>query len=161
MFAVHYLDATGTARAEPAQFTDGNHVPLWLQAVRSALALVAEDPAVDPSRIAVVGISLGAFMALALGTDDSCPIKAIVDISGGLVDPWSERIDTTFPPTLILHGAADTVVPVTYARTLDARLTRLAVPHQTHILPGEGHWFTSAASLSLLGYIGQFLAAYL
>ena len=161
LFALHYLDSTGSLRAEPAQFTDGIHVPLWLDASQSALTLIANNPAVNPARLAIVGISLGAFMALALATDKTRPLKAIVEISGGLVPPWSDRIDRTFPPTLILHGTADTVIPVSFAQTLAAELTRLNVPHQSHILPGEGHWFTPAASLSLLRSIDQFLSAFL
>jgi carboxymethylenebutenolidase len=74
LFAVHYLEATGDLRAQPSQLTDGVHVPLWLEAARQALTLVAANPAVNPQRIGLVGISLGAFMSLTLGTDPKLPI---------------------------------------------------------------------------------------
>jgi carboxymethylenebutenolidase len=161
LFAVHYLEATGDLRAQPHQLTDDIHVPLWLAAARQALSLVASNPAVDPKRIALIGISLGAFMSLALGTDPTLPIRTIVDISGGLVPPWLDRATSTFPPTLILHGDHDTVVPVTHAHALDALLTRLNVPHQTKLLPGEGHFFSAPAQLQLLASIPPFLAHHL
>lgn len=161
LFAVHYLEATGDLRAQPLQLTDGVHVRLWLEAARHALAVVAANPAVDPARIALVGISLGAFMALALGTDSALPIRAIVDISGGLIAPWDAAATSAYPPTLILHGDHDTVVPVAHAHALDALLTRLDVPHQAKLLPGEGHFFSPPAQLQLLAAIPPFLAHHL
>jgi dipeptidyl aminopeptidase/acylaminoacyl peptidase len=161
LFAVHYLEATGDLRAQPAQLTDGIHVPLWLEAARQALQLIAANPAVDPARIALIGISLGAFMSLSLATDPTLPIRAVVDISGGLVPPWDAQATTNFPPTLILHGDHDTVVSVSHARALDTLLTRLNVPHQTKLLPGEGHFFSAPAQLQLLAAIPPFLAQFL
>jgi carboxymethylenebutenolidase len=161
LFAVHYLEASGDLRAQPSQLTDDIHVPIWLEAARQALKLVAANPSVDPHRIALVGISLGAFMSLSLGTDPTLPIRAIVDISGGLVSPWDAKATPNFPPTLILHGDHDTVVPVSHAHALDALLTRLNVPHQMKLLPGEGHFFSPPAHLQLLAAIPPFLAKHL
>jgi carboxymethylenebutenolidase len=165
VFAVHYLDATGDLRAAPAQLTDGIHVPLWLQAARDALSHIAAHPAIDPARIALLGNSLGAYMALALATEGKTSstllIRCLVDISGGLIPPWDALATSAFPPTLILHGDADTVVPIANARTLDALLTRLNVPHELRILRGEGHWFTPAADLKLFASIAPFLIKYL
>jgi len=167
VFAVHYLDATGDLRAAPAQLTDGIHVPVWLQAVRDALHHIAAHPAIDPTRIALLGNSLGAFMALALATETEAtdtsilPIRCLVDISGGLVPPWDALATPTYPPTLNVHGDADTVVPVASARSLDALLTRLNVPHELRILRGEGHWFSPAADIKLFASIVPFFAKYL
>src|SRR5580698_915980 len=65
VFALHYFDRTDTVRADLLKLTDGIHVPLWLATIREAIAHVARHPAVDPTRIALVGVSLGAFLALA------------------------------------------------------------------------------------------------
>ncbi len=62
---------------------------------------------------------------------------------------------------MILHGDHDTVVPVHHAHDLDKLLTRLNVPHQTKLLPGEGHFFSGPAQLQLLASIPPFLAKYL
>ncbi|MCU1252685.1 MAG: dienelactone hydrolase [Edaphobacter sp.] len=96
----------------PALIQDGIHVPLWLATATDALAHVAALPRVDPRRIALVEISLGAFISLALATEAK-PIRTVIDISGGLAEPWFTRATSTFPHTLILHGEADTTVPVT------------------------------------------------
>ena len=118
---------------------------------------MAARPAVDAARMALVGVSLGAFLSLALGTEAELPIQAIVDISGGLIAPWDARATAAFPPTLILHGTDDPVVPATNAHALDALLTQLGVAHELHLFPHEGHWFSTAAQLRLLGFIASFL----
>ena len=165
LFAIHYFDATGDTQAVPSQFADGVHIPLWLQAARDGLAHIASNPAIDPTRIALIGVSLGAFMSLTLGTEsgrNSHPkLRCIVDISGGLIPPWDAHATSAFPPTLILHGDSDTVVPVANALNLAALLTRLDVPHKLQTLPHEGHWFSPAATLRLVGAIAPFLGGYL
>ena len=159
LYAVHYFDRTHTARADAALLADGIHVPLWLDTLRDGLRHIAQRPHVDPQRIALVGISLGAFLSLALGTETSPDyrIRAIVDISGGLVQPYEANATAAFPPTLICHGEADTVVPPTYARSLDAVLTRLQVSHEMHLFPAESHWFSMPAQEQIFTFIAPFL----
>jgi len=166
LFAPHYFDRTNTERADLATITDGVHVPLWLDTLSTALDLIAARPSNDPARIALVGISLGAFLSLALGAINSAStdpslrkaIRCIIDLSGGLIEPFAAQATSAFPPTLILHGEADTIVPIHQARDLDAQLTRLNVPHETRILPNEGHWFSSPAQLQLLFAVAGFLS---
>ena len=179
IFAVHYFDRTGTTRADPALLRDGTHVPLWIDTIRDALEHIAtplgtqpyqaSGARIDPSRIALVGISLGAFLALGLVTQTptqsalirSASIRCIVDISGGLAPPFDTMATRDFPPTLILHGDVDPIVPVSNAHALDSLLTRLGVPHQLQILPGEGHWFSAASQARILTAIFVFLTHYL
>ncbi len=156
LYAVHYFDRTKTVRADPALIQDGIHVPLWLQTATDALSHIAAMPDVDARRIGLIGVSLGAFLSLALATEAK-PIRAVIDISGGLAEPWFNRATSAFPHTLILHGEADTTVPVSYARDLDDLLTRLEVRHQTQLLPGEGHWFSPGAHLRVLTAVSEFL----
>jgi carboxymethylenebutenolidase len=158
LYAVHYFDRTGTTRAYPENILDGYHFPAWLSTISDGLAYIRARPKVDSSRVALLGISLGAFLSLALATDPAARIRAVVEISGGLPDPYAIGATSAFPPTLILHGTADTVVPVTYAQQLDKLLTRLAVPHDTHLFPNQGHWFDAPAQLRILLTIAQFLA---
>ena len=165
LYAPHYFDRTGTARADLALLTDGIHVPQWIETVDAALRFVASRPAVDPEQIVVAGISLGAFLALALAAQQSAGkdpkeqrrMRALLDVSGGLVPPYDGMATGRMPPTLILHGAADTVVSVLYAQELDRRLTELKVPHRTEILEGEGHWFSGNALPRILLAVSAFL----
>lgn len=43
------------------------------------------------------------------------------------------------PPTLLVHGGADDVVPLAEAERVDRTLARLRVPHALVVYPGEGH----------------------
>ena len=160
VFALHYFDRTGTIRADLLTLTDGVHVPLWLETIRETIRHIAEHPAVDPNRIALVGVSLGAFLSLATATDPSVPrLRAVVDVSGGLVPPYYGEATPAFPPTLILHGVSDNVVAVTHAQVLDEKLTSLGVSHKMYLFPGEGHWFSATAEQRLLPLVSDFLTA--
>jgi carboxymethylenebutenolidase len=162
VFAVHYFDRTGTTRAGLPEITDGIHVPLWLSTIQQTVAHIARLPSIDPERIGLVGISLGAFLALALPTlPDTLSIKTIVEISGGLVPPYADNATHDFPPTLILHGSNDSVVTVEHAYRLEEELDELQVPHMMQIFRGEGHWFTEHAQQCILTDVAAFLGSYL
>ena len=160
LYAPHYFDRTQTQRADPATILDGIHIPLWLETVADTLTHIRSRPNVDPTRIALLGISLGAFLSLAHAATNP-GIRAIVEISGGLVEPYASRATSAFPPTLILHGEHDQVVSLDQARALTTRLQSLNVPHERHILPGEGHWFSPPAQLRILAATAKFLTRYL
>src|ERR1700712_1706921 len=64
-YAPHYLDRTHNRQATPEIIFDGIHAPQWLETVVDTLDYVLSRPNVDPNRIALVGVSLGAFLALA------------------------------------------------------------------------------------------------
>ncbi len=160
LYAPHYFDRTRTQRADPAIILDGIHVPLWLETVADTLTYIRSRPGIDPARIALLGMSLGAFLSLAHAATTP-DIRAIVEISGGLVEPYASRATSAFPPTLILHGEHDQVVSVEQARALTTLLTRLNVRHEGHIVPGEGHWFTPPAQLRILAAVAQFLGRHL
>ena len=167
LFAPHYFERTGTARADLATITDGVHVPLWLETLGAALEYVAAHPQVDPERIALVGISLGAFLSMSwaalqsAGAQAGPPIRCIVELSGGLPEPYASQATSHLPPTLVLHGEADNIVPVSQARELTTLLQRLGVAHETVILKGEGHWFSTTAQWQLLLSVSGFLSRYL
>lgn len=49
-------------------------------------------------------------------------------------------------PLLLFYGEQDPRVPVSEAKQLAAALDREGVPHEMHILPGEGHSLGSSMS---------------
>ena len=62
-----------------------------------------------PSACALVGFSQGTMMALHVGLRRPEPLGALVALSGMLADPSGV---TSRPPTLLVHGDRDEVIPV-------------------------------------------------
>jgi carboxymethylenebutenolidase len=138
---LHYLDATGEGRVSYA--TIGRNFGRWAEAVRDGLGWLGQRRGVDPGRLGVVGISLGAALALHVaGGDDR--VRAVVDYFG----PFPQGLDQArrLPPTLILHGADDFIVPADNARTLSALLKQRGARYERVIYPGQGHGFQGATS---------------
>ena len=160
LYAPHYFDRTGTGRATPEMILDGQHFPQWVAAAEDAVASVARQPSVDPDRIAVLGISLGGYLAMALATIDS-RLRAVAELSGGMPPGWEHRISSKMPPVLILHGEQDTIVPVSEARKLAQLLQAGGVAHQMELFPGESHWFSTAAQGRMLMSCAGFLSRHL
>lgn len=53
------------------------------------------------------------------------------------------------PPTLILHGTDDEVVPLSQSQALQQKLQVAGVPHLLQVYPGEGHgWYGTKLSQS-------------
>ncbi len=158
--APHYFDKTGTQRATAETILDGKHFPQWLTAVRDAFSYVAARPWVDPKRIAVLGISLGAYLALALAVEDA-RVRAVIEMSGGIPRECEDRVTSAMPPVLIVHGIQDDIVPVSEAHKLDALLKLRNVTHKVELLPGETHWFSAAAQPRVLMACAGFLGTHL
>ncbi len=156
LYAPHYFDKTETHRATTEIILDGRHFVAWLTAVQDALSYVAGRPSVDSSRIGVLGISLGGFLAVALGIEDP-RIRSVVELSGGVPLGWEDRLQSNMPPTLILHGAHDNIVPVSEAYKLQTLLEERRVPHEIEIFPKETHWFSGPAQFQLLLHAADFL----
>ncbi|MFP5041461.1 prolyl oligopeptidase family serine peptidase [Parasediminibacterium sp. JCM 36343] len=55
-------------------------------------------------------------------------------------------VGASSPPTIILHGTADTIVPITQSNTLDAKLSQSNVQHEFYTYPGIGHTLSSPAT---------------
>jgi len=157
-FAPYYFDRTQTTFAEREAIPE--HFPTWLETVTDALAYVARHPQVDARRIAVMGISLGGFLAMTLATQDA-RICAVVEAFGGIPDLFVPQISSNMPPTLILHGDADPTVPVSEARKLDKLLTQHGVEHVTKIYRRQGHRFTGLRRMDALFTILRFLHKHL
>ena len=135
-----------------------------------------ENYGCDPDRIALVGGSAGAHLAMlaaygwgssALQSNNATSahrIKAVVDIYGpaDLTTEYARNqrlvnafighsydenpelyreaspvsyLSSSCPPTLILHGTSDTLVPVSQSDTLKSRLDALGVPCEYYRVP--------------------------
>ncbi|HZZ08150.1 MAG TPA: dienelactone hydrolase family protein, partial [Candidatus Binataceae bacterium] len=115
-----------------------------MREIVSGIDVLNEDPTIERDRIALMGFSLGAFLALAAGASEGGRVAAIVEYYGGMNNSYTSMA-ANMPPTLILHGDADTTVPVRYARELDALLTKYNRPHEMKIYPGAWHGLDPAS----------------
>ena len=92
-------------------------------------------------RVGLIGFSNGAILASGAGALDP-HIAAAVIYYGGVPFPISDRI-TRFPPLLILHGDADTIIPVDRGKELASFARQLGGTADLVIYPGAGHGFGS------------------
>jgi len=94
----------------------------------------------DASRLALAGFSQGGALALHLGLRRSPACAGIVSFSGWLAGPehLSGEIRAR-PPTLLVHGDADEVVPHAALGATQQALEAAGVPVRAHTCPGLGH----------------------
>lgn len=130
---VHYFDRTGTRYADDA--TIGRSSALWLATVKDTVAWVHTQR--PKSEIGIFGYSLGGYLAAAEGVSDPL-VSAAVILSGGLDEGSSKGLKYA-PPMLILHGGADTRVPVSEARRLERALQKAGGTPEFHLYPDEEH----------------------
>lgn len=93
----------------------------------------------DGERVGIVGLSLGGFVGLSCATQKELRVAAVVSGFGGLP---KEKCDTVkwLPPTLIVHGDEDEVVPFQYAIALRKLGRREKLPIKVKIYE-TGHVF--------------------
>jgi phospholipase/carboxylesterase len=98
-----------------------------------------------PSRLALVGFSQGAMMALHLGLRRPAAVAGVVALSGLLVLEEGKGPDSVKdqarakPPVLLVHGDQDDVIPVdALFLSMDA-LAAAEIPCQWHVSTGVGH----------------------
>lgn len=130
----HYLEAGhGTAA------TDDNY-DAWVRAVRAVLTEVDRPREGRPLATFIVGYSLGASVALALGSQTP-KLDAIAEFYGSLPDKYFRDL-RGMPPLLILHGELDKEIPVSNARQLSQLCADAALKCDIHIYPMDGHGFS-------------------
>ena len=145
--------------------------PGYLNDARTAVAYLrnnAERYRIDPTRIGTIGGSAGGNMALLLGSpaDGYEPVRAVVALYPPTDMGWAGRsrenlfgpavldhpeiaraasplfqVTASFPPTFLLHGTADTIVPLDHSTRLDAALAAVGVPHKLKVLENAPHTF--------------------
>ncbi|MGD2124089.1 MAG: dienelactone hydrolase family protein [Gemmatimonadota bacterium] len=114
----------------------------WRQAIRSAVHYLQGIPSVARDRIALVGYSRGAFLAVSVAA--SVPeVKAVVDFyggGGGGTLPLEAEV-RGLPPLLILHGGNDSVVTVSLAEDLHHAVLEAEGQVEMHLFPEDDHGF--------------------
>ena len=154
---LHYLDRTGDRRVDYGTLRE--KYPLWAETVRDGVTWLAAQPGVAAQRLGLVGVSLGAALALSTASVDPM-IRAVVAYSGPVPDDLPAR-GAKLPPTLVLHGEADRIVPASHARRLETLLNVAGTPHEVQVYPGQGHVLSGAAQFDAASRVASFLARYL
>jgi carboxymethylenebutenolidase len=159
VYILHYFDRTGTSFAD--KDTIFRHFPIWVKTLWDAISHVEKQPHVDPERIGLLGFSLGAYLSLSDAAVDK-RVRAVVEFFGGI--PKEMRFFMRrFCPVLILHGDADTTVPVEEAYHLQKVLEKKSMPYEMQIYPGAGHGFSGDvwrdAGMRSLALLKKYLTA--
>lgn len=157
VFFVHYFDATGTTYASYSQICA--HFASWTAVIADAISTAERHSKVDSRRIGLLGVSLGGYLSLSVASKDS-RVSAVVSLMGGMP---AEVIRETrsMPPTLLLHGEADPVVPVSESRAVQDLLKKIGAEHELKIYPGQGHSFRGIAQIDALTRTLRFLNRHL
>lgn len=154
---VHYFDRTQTRTADLPTMIQ--NFDTWTSTVSDALHWAARQPGVDADRIGLLGVSLGSAIALTLGTREP-GVKCIVEFFGVLPDT-SATAAGRVPPTLVLHGDQDPVVPVSAAYQIEQFLTRCEADFEVKIYAGQGHGFYGQAQIDAESRTLNFFAKHL
>jgi len=131
-----------------------NAVTDVLMAIRY-IRLHADSLGVDPDKIFIVGDSAGGGIVInaAYSSQGKKLIRACIDLWGGLcfnrldslANKWGQPvnyypIEADVPPTCIIHGNADEVVPWETSHLLSAELSKLKIFNELHTLDGALHY---------------------
>ena len=158
VFLLHYFDRTGTTdQPSPQQMHD--LFPDWMATISDAITYTGTLPKVAKDETALVGFSLGAYLALALGATDP-RVKAVIDFCGGLPEELFAQ-SPKLPPTLILHGEEDRSVPIAEAHKLKELAERTGSICECKYYPGETHYLSTMTMIDAAQRVPVFLRKHL
>lgn len=112
---------------------------------------------IDTAKIIICGDSAGGAIAVNTSYDHALEhvFIACIDLWGGMCDPkdpeflhvppWDQPIYPSdiqpgTPPTCIIHGTSDTVVPYSTSEALSHKLAKAKIYHELHPLKGANHY---------------------
>ncbi len=124
----HYYDAAPDRSQSLDDFED------WVDLVRELAGTFAPG-----RKFYLLGFSQGAEIALGAGAE-GVPATAIADWYGALFEQYGRQI-RTLPPLLVLHGARDTTIPVSFAEQVLETCREKRLHCESHIYPEQGHGF--------------------
>ena len=110
-----------------------------MQAVMKKIRELVADPAIDPSRVYLTGLSMGGFGSWDLVSRHPEWFAAVVPICGGGDPSFANRIADSGVPIWTVHGDADRVVPVSLTRAMVRAIRRADGRIGYTELPGVRH----------------------
>jgi dienelactone hydrolase len=137
VYVPYYLDVTRGGTALPSRDEMVRRTGLvtsYRPRVSAAVDHALADPNVDLGRFGIVGLSLGGGLALWYA-QSAAPrsVKAVVDFFGFISDPAIYANVGKLPPTLVLHNAADSIVPRALSDNLITALAANGIVHDSKI----------------------------
>ena len=129
----HARELMGALRAD---------VERWRARAEAARTALAQQPTVDPARIAAIGYCFGGTTALELARSGA-DLAAVVSFHGGLASPRPADARNIKAKILVCHGAADRLVSLDQLASFQIEMARTNVDWQVHVYGGVGHGFTN------------------
>jgi dienelactone hydrolase len=109
---------------------------------QAGLEILQKNPRVDPKRIAAIGYCFGGTTALELARDGA-DLVGVVSFHGGLNTPTPADAKHIKGKVLVLHGAADPVVPPKEVADFEHEMKSAGVDFHLIQYPGAVHSFTN------------------
>ena len=130
-----------TAAAKPGADVRYSNTELAEIDTMTLLKSIREQYAIDSERIYLMGHSMGGAGTYYLGGkyNDIWAGLAPISGAGGIADGAAERYKSL--PTLIMHGAKDSIVPPATSRRAVAALQAVGAPHLYLEFPDKDHEF--------------------
>lgn len=125
-----------------------NDPTLWTERARAGFEQLARHPRADPQRVAAIGFCFGGSTVLRLAYSGT-PLAGVVSFHGGLFPPEADATGKIKARILILHGAADTLVPDAQVAATQDGLRASGADWQIISYGGAKHSFTNPASTAL------------
>jgi carboxymethylenebutenolidase len=113
-----------------------------IKEIAAGVAYLQQMKDLTPKKVAVVGWSLGATLAVTAASPGR-DVAAVVAFYGGPGD--LNDVKNIRAPILALYGAEDTGFPPEYVHAFEEQLDKHAIPHEIQIYPGAGNAFFNDA----------------
>ncbi len=156
-FTPQYFAAT--ASPDSPTVTPGRF-SAWARAIADAVSYAKRQPFVNPRRVALLGVSLGGFIAT-VAAASGVDVAAIVAESAGLSD-YFPAAPRRLPPLLIVHAIGDPIVPSSNAVALQRRALGLGGAARLVELAGSEHLLDGASAKQALqleiGFFSQIMS---
>jgi dienelactone hydrolase len=157
VFFIHYFNSTKTLWADRDTIRDSFFT--WRKAVIDGLKFASSHPAVAGAPMGMLGFSLGAALGLTVA-GRLRKVRAIAEFSGELPEA-AFALMTGMPPTLIVHGGGDEVVPVGQAYKIEKWLKEQNVPCEIRVYPDEKHVLRESAAADAITEVIAFFDQHL
>lgn len=111
------------------------------QDLDSVFAWLAQQPQVDPQRIAIAGFCYGGRASLSFSLHNPRTAATVVFYGSPETDP--QVLQRLSGPVLGIFGGADNSIPLSQVHDFEAGLVKAGVPHEITIYPDQPHAFVT------------------